>query len=257
MALQKFMDVKVEKINFKDKEEHKYGNKFRCSILISGEGMENTWISLGDTKKDVLTIKEGAGFTDIGVGSTIDLLKAESREYNGKTYYDAKRSNISWGTIVKAEKNAPAVASQPQQERKPFNVIGMQVGHNLNCSVDFIVANNEKFSVDEIVALSKKFHAITEKMKAERKQRFPQLSDYDVGASVGQAVKAAASLVNSTEKVEQLALQILEASSVIEEWIKTGGKEEEKPVVEKPKEDKPQQPKYGGGFDDMDDDIPF
>ena len=246
MALQKFMDVKVEKINFKDKEEDKYGNKFRCSILISGEGMENTWISLGDTKKDVLTIKEGAGFTDIGVGSTIDLLKAESREYNGKTYYDAKRSNISWGTIVKAEKNAPAVASQPQQERKPFNVIGMQVGHNLNCSVDFIVANNEKFSVDEIVALSKKFHAITEKMKAERKQRFPQLSDYDVGASVGQAVKAAASLVNSTEKVEQLALQILEASSVIEEWIKGGAKDDKKPA----------ESKYSP-VDDMDESIPF
>ena len=47
-------------------------------------------------------------------------------------------------------------------------------------------------------------------------------------------------------------------SLLSEKWyIKTGGKEEEKPVVEKPKEDKPQQPKYGGGFDDRDDDIPF
>ena len=47
-------------------------------------------------------------------------------------------------------------------------------------------------------------------------------------------------------------------SLLSEKWyIKTGGKEEEKPVVEKPKEDKPQQPKYGGGFDDMDDSIHF
>ena len=57
--------------------------------------------------------------------------------------------------------------------------------------------------------------------------------------------------------MEKIALQILEVSKEIEEYIKTGGKEEEKPVVEKPKEDEPQQQKYCGGFDDMDDSIPF
>ena len=255
--MEKIVDVVVKRVFFKEIPEDQYGNKFKRSIQIDKNDM---WIDLGGGKNDRLNVKIGAGFKEVGEGTSIDLIKVDSREYEGKTYYSAKMGNISWGDIVEPTKKpvdnkSSGNASQPQ--RPAFNQAGIQTGHSLNCAVDFMVANNISFSQEELSELAKQFHTITEKMKVERKQRFPSLSDYDLSASTGQAVKAAASLVTKVGQVEKIALQILEVSKEIEEYIKTGGKEEEKPVVEKPKEDKPQQPKYGGGFDDMDDSIPF
>ena len=227
------------------------------AMFAAGRNFEQVRNSIGYPH---LNVKIGAGFKEVGEGTSIDLIKVDSREYEGKTYYSAKMGNISWGDIVEptkkpADNKYSGNASQPQ--RPAFNQAGIQTGHSLNCAVDFMVANNISFSQEELSELAKQFHTITEKMKVERKQRFPSLSDYDLSASTGQAVKAAASLVSKVGQVEKIALQILEVSKEIEEYIKTGGKEEEKPVVEKPKEDKPQQPEYGGGADDMDDSIPF
>lgn len=241
--MEKIVDVVVKRVFFKEIPEDQYGNKFKRSIQIDKNDM---WIDLGGGKNDRLNVKIGAGFKEVGEGTSIDLIKVDSREYKGKTYYSAKMGNISWGDIVEPTK------SQPQ--RPSFNQAGIQTGHSLNCAVDFMVANNISFSQEELSELAKQFHTITEKMKVERKQRFPSLSDYDLSASTGQAVKAAASLVTKVGQVEKIALQILEVSKEIEEYIKTGGKEEEKPVVEKSlqKEDKSK-----ATIDDMDDSIPF
>ena len=238
--MEKIVDVVVKRVFFKEIPEDQYGNKFKRSIQIDKNDM---WIDLGGGKNDRLNVKIGAGFKEVGEGTSIDLIKVDSREYEGKACYSAKMGNISWGDSVEPTK-------KPQ--RPLFNQAGIQTGHSLNCAVDFMVANNISFSQEELSELAKQFHTITEKMKVERKQRFPSLSDYDLSASTGQAVKAAASLVTKVGQVEKIALQILEVSKEIEEYIKTGGKEEEKPVVEKPKEDKSK-----ATIDDMDDSIPF
>lgn len=105
----------------------------------------------------------------------------------------------------------PTNKPQVQTGFKPRNNVGQQVGHAINSAFDLI---GYGASQDEIIKTAKFMASLTEEIRTEYGAANPEMSDYELGASVGQAVRTAASIVNARgldhSKVKGIAMSMLE-----------------------------------------------
>jgi hypothetical protein len=63
---------------------------------------------------------------------------------------------------------------------------GVSTGHAINCGL--LLSKHKINNIGEILENSKNMHDLTTKLKAEYKQKNPNMSEYDVGAMVGHSI---------------------------------------------------------------------
>jgi hypothetical protein len=115
---------------------------------------------------------------------------------------------------VESVHNIPVAPSTPVQRTgfvpKKSGNVGQKVGHAINAAFDLLGYNA---SIDEVITVSQKMTDFTENLRATFASQHPELSEYDIGASVGHAVRNACSIVNARglghKQLEAIALSIL------------------------------------------------
>ena len=209
MATKKIMGL-VEQLNFKPlAETDQYGNNFRRSMKVNGE-----WYSFGSCKQDKWNVKQGMDFKVLGVGSEV-VFPATSREYNGKTYWDAKAGSMAILEFVEASNEAPKPQAKPAAQNASSGSIGgykkdfsgVQTGHALNAAMNLL--KNKVKNDQELIDTAKAVHDVSEKIKAEYAKDNPSMSDYDVGAASGNAILNACKLAKNMDQVEEMARGLL------------------------------------------------
>jgi hypothetical protein len=84
------VEGKIAKIFVKDFEEvDQYGNQYGVNININDQ-----WYGLGKKKKPAASVKIGTDWHQLTEGDYIEAV-ATSREYNDKTYYNIRSSDIT------------------------------------------------------------------------------------------------------------------------------------------------------------------
>jgi len=84
------VEGKIAKVFVKDfGEQDQYGNQYAVNININDQ-----WYGLGKKKKPAANVKIGSDWHQLGEGDYIEAV-ASSREYNDKTYYNIRSSDIT------------------------------------------------------------------------------------------------------------------------------------------------------------------
>lgn len=211
MANKKVMGV-IEQLSFKPlAETDQYGNNFRRSMKVNGE-----WYSFGSCKQDKWNVKQGMDFKVLGVGSEV-VFPATSREYQGKTYWDAKAGSMAILEFIEASNEAPKPQAKSAAKnasnstsgasgsyKKDFS--GVRVGHCINAAMNLL---RDKATEEQLIETAIVLHDISERVKDLYGKANPSMSEYDIGAAAGQSVLTACKLVKKSEEVEAKALSLL------------------------------------------------
>jgi len=84
------VEGKIAKIFVKDFEEQdQYGNQYAVNINVNDQ-----WYGLGKKKKPVANVKIDEDWHQLNEGDVIEAVSS-SREYNGRTYYNIRASDIT------------------------------------------------------------------------------------------------------------------------------------------------------------------
>lgn len=84
------VEGKIAKIFVKDfGEQDQYGNQYAVNININDQ-----WYGLGKKKKPQANIKHGDNWHQLSEGDVVEAV-ASSREYNGRTYYNIRATDIT------------------------------------------------------------------------------------------------------------------------------------------------------------------
>lgn len=125
---------------------------------------------------------------DVNVG---DRVAANVEENNGSWFVDGKSQ------VKVYPKKQPNKAGGYSKDTS-----GISCGHAINGAM--LILLEEELNSDDVVEKAKMVHTVTERLKDEYRTLNPQMSDYDLGASVGNAVlngcKACSKLGNYSEK---------------------------------------------------------
>lgn len=240
-------------------------------------------ISLGMGDKDGVSPKQNIRAKDnddnyhtLVKGLIVSVEVEELEPYNGKPQF---RSAVNKVVIMDASgaeaPPAPAAQGAAPAPYKPKDTTGVEVGHAVNAAIDYLQVSGGDLGNDNIVSVAAVMHNVTVKLKAEVAKANPDKSEYDVGASVGHAVRNAARLNPEGDletSLEALARDLLDnVSAKVEEFVKSGkgvgkpAKRTPAPTkaagtrkVSKPAPEPVEQEAGMPEFEDMDDDqIPF
>lgn len=232
--------------------------------------VDGTRIGLGLTERDSIRAKDVDGnYHDVVEGVEVSV-EVDPVEVDGKTFYNAKTSQVLI-LDVSGAKTADEIAAGKKTTYKPRDTTGIEVGHSINCAMNFLASEDQ--DEDTLIATAKKFHEATTALKQKTRLNKPDASEYDIGASVGQAVLASASLgvFETVEEVVANAEFILDnVVDPLHEYVVASKEDTEKKSkvekrsapkpVAKPKA-KPQRkakpPVEDFPEDDLDDEVPF
>lgn len=267
---------KVERFSFKEKADQ-FGNTHQAGIQVDGQWV-NMKLKVKEGYDPQIRFAEGKGpsakWLTLEIGDEVKMV-VKPNEWNGKTSYNVTSSNIK---LTKKGTGAPPAGAAPQRDVaarasggasggwKKDNT-GVEVGHAVSCAIQLVGV--EDGNTDKITQAAEAVHTLTMRMKAEHAKAHPEMSEYDVGASVGHAVKNACVFGYSIKAVENAARFILDSvTPPVTAFVKGGSvaakeapKEAPKPAAKAPAKPKPApepQPDYGsgdGGFSD--DKVPF
>lgn len=245
----------------------------RASLAIKAKDAKpedkGIWIGLGDIEIkegfDDLRVKNGDDWVTIekGVEVSIDIDKVDQR--GDKTYYNTKKSRITVisteGVKAAASKTSKGSESAPAKPSfKKRDTVGIETGHAVNGALELIRGGvkGDAFELAGVV------QSATVTLKAEvAKERGVDVSDYDLGASVGHAIlNACRDHSRSDVTVDELieaAREVLLLSDKVASAIRNGGAVP--PEVEKPKTTRKSKESNPAPAPepavDFDDDIPF
>lgn len=110
--------------------------------------------------------------------------------------------------------DAPAAAgAAPSAPAGKRDNSGISCGHALNCA--YRILGYKPKDSEEVVEYAKKLHDITKELQGEVKKANPALSDYELGASVGNAILNACGMLTKTKlgEVKDVAKNILDNES--------------------------------------------
>lgn len=269
----------VKRILFKDASaaQKKYDTTHNASIILAAQGEDDVFVNLS------LKIKEGQDpqiryaegkkgsetWHTLNAGDEVKIQMKDVNKVGDKTYYQTSVSRIK---VTKRNENAGSQNEAPksnvgQSSYKKRDTTGMETGHALNGALELVRGGSV---VDDEVELAKLVHQITVDLKAEvAKEKGVDVSDYDVGASVGHAVLNACrnfqgGQIDKDELIAE-AKRVLTIAEEVTKFIKGEVKEETKSVKprtkkevkkENHKEDTEEHlPEPPMDFDDQD--IPF
>ncbi len=228
--------------------------------------IDNDRISLGlfekTDKRPHPRVKDADdNYHDLAIGAEVSVVIERGDDYNGKPQYNARLGDVL--ILTPAPAAAPAAAAGgAQASYKPKDMTGVKVGHATNVAINVLGLA----TAEVLIEAAKDAHELTERLNAEYKAK-TGASDYEVGASVGQAVLSASRFVDSVAEIEKYARLTLDVvTPAVTEFIKNAGKKEETPKEAapakpkgkaKPKAEPAKTGATSSGFDDMDSDIPF
>ncbi len=187
------------------------------SVVCKVDADHKGWISINSVKKDetkdiTWRSKINDEWTEIWEGATVEFMYDE--DDNGywkrkdKTYIDVVKNGDQKPESYKYHR-AKGKADTPQNQayqKKDYS--GVEIGHALNCAL--WVKKHKLADIDGILSLSKNLHDITKNLKKEYKEKNPKMSDYDLGASVGNAVLNACRVGGTEKTIEKNAKKILD-----------------------------------------------
>src|SRR5690606_38677716 len=191
-------------------------------------------ISLGLTEKDTLRAKDvNDQYQDVARGAEVSVVVEEGSEYKGVMQYNSRASQI---TVIEPApvQQAPTPGQKPDFSAKKRDNTGVETGHAINGGLNLVRGN--LFDGDAVEA-AKFVHTLTTQLKAEYAKKNPDMSEYDIGAMVGNAVLNATRDANKVEEVEYYSRDLLDNVvpdvSVFVKTSKETPKEEEKKVTAK------------------------
>lgn len=116
---------------------------------------------------------------------------------------------------------APVARPQKQDGYKPKVNIGQTVGHACNGAVNLV---GYKTTLKKMIEAGEFIYDTTQEVKEIYQTQHPDLSDYEVGATVGQAIHVAANIVREKKKdhseLKQITLDILSSMhTALKEYI--------------------------------------
>lgn len=254
----------------------------RASLVLKAKGAKQdekgTWISLGDIELkegyENLQVKDGDEWITIekGVEVSIDIDKVDTK--GDKTYYNTKKSRITVLSTEGVQKSAKPSGKSSEgtgakQSYKKRDNVGIETGHAVNGALE-LLRNGVKGDAFELAGL---VQSATVTLKAEvATERGVDVTDYDLGASVGHAVlnacKDHSGKAVTVEDLIEAAREVLTLSDKVAAAIRGNGTSEpkkEEPKKEAKKEEKKPEPKQEPASQqdpqeppmDFDDDIPF
>lgn len=236
------------------------------SIVVDGDKISLGLFEPTDKRPNPTAKDAEDNWHPLAKGAEVSIVVTRGEDYNDKPQYSAFSSDVLILTPAPAEaaNTAGSPSGAPYQKK---DMTGVKVGHAINIALNVLGLAE----ADEIIAAAKEANDLTEKLRAEYKEKNPSLSDYDLGASVGQAVLSASSYVESVAEIEAYARQTLDViAPAVTEYVKaqSAPAKPKAPAVKTPA--KKTTPKRApakvpagdsqdnpSGFDDMDDDIPF
>lgn len=254
-----------------------YGVTHVASLQVDGQYINFISLSIREGREPDVTVNTGTKaapkWERIEQGDTVRVVVQESVK-GDKTYYNAKRTGIKLvkkgpgGQSSQAGSTATAGSTQ-QASYKPKDMTGVSVGHSFNGAMNFLLTFGVEASNENITSYAASVHTVTEKLKTVVKASKPDMSDYDIGASVGNAVLNACKLVGTNvdfeTTLEAIATDLLQnVVPVIEKFIRDGKGAAQAPKVTraapaakkaatKAKAAPKAEPEV---VDDLDDDIP-
>lgn len=279
VKLDKYDEMKVSYIKVAGQPDKKIESTHKASILLKEKGAgkddAGVWIGLGDVKlhpeHENLQVKQDDNWITIerGVEVTMDV---KLNEWQGKTYYQSSKGKIfvvsTEGVQAAAPKAGKGTDSAPaKQPFKKRDTVGIETGHAVNGALELIRGGvkGDAFELAGVV------QSATLTLKAEvAKERGVDVTDYDLGASVGHAILNACRDHSrddvTIDEIIEAAREVLALSDKVAAAIRGGAAPaaEPTPAAEKPKTTRkpketvktpePQEPEPSVDFDD---DIPF
>lgn len=198
------------------------------TIKLVVDGKEYIGLGLTDKKENPRAKDKNDKYHTIDVGMEVDV--EVQVEHNGKyTNYNALPKNVIIldTSVEKKEQSTSTNKTYSKKSNYKKDNSGVETGHALNGAMNLL--GGKMTDPEEYLELAKKVHDITVKVKAKHKENNPDLDDYSVGASAGNAVLNACTLLTKTkvDQVEEKALSFLEKfSAPMLEYVKNSGKEE-------------------------------
>lgn len=236
------------------------------SIVVDGNKISLGLFEKTEKKTDLRCKDADDNYHNLERGAEVSIVVEEGEPYNGKPQYNARSGDVLILTPAPVQAaNVPAGASAAPYQKK--DMTGVRVGHAINVAINVLGLA----TAEELIEAAKAANDLTEKLRAEWKEKNPSLSDYDLGAMVGQAVLSASSYVESVDTIEEYARQTLEVvAPAVTEYIKGQSEPKKTVAVKTPAKKAAKAPAKApakvpagdsqdgpSGFDDMDDDIPF
>lgn len=185
--------------------------------------VDGTRISLGLTDKDKIRAKDVDGeYQDVVKGVEVSVVIEENGEYKGVTQYQGRTSGITVLDVSGAQQPQQSSGGGKQQSFQKKDMSGVHTGHAINVAINVVGGLDDP---GKIINYAKKAHDLTTSLKKEYAEKNPSLSDYDVGAMVGQSVLSASHYADTVAEIEPLARQTLdEIVPVVSEYVKDGEK---------------------------------
>lgn len=190
-----------------------------ASIIVDGDR-----VSFGLTDKEKINSKDADGnYHELTRGMEVSVEITEVGEYNGKPTYNSKASRVTVLDVSGAQQPQQSSGGGKQQSFQKKDMSGVHTGHAINVAINVIGSLDD---AGKIINYAKKAHDLTTSLKKEYAEKNPSLSDYDVGAMVGQSVLSASHYADTVAEIEPLARQTLdEIVPSVSEYVKGGEKE--------------------------------
>ena len=190
-----------------------------ATIVVDG-----TRIQFGLTDKQKINGKDTEGnYQEVLPGCEVSVEITETGEYNGKPTYNSKASRVTVLDISGARQPQQNNSGGQKQSFQKKDMSGVHTGHAINVAINVI---GDLDDVGKIVNYAKKAHDLTTSLKKEYAEKNPSLSDYDVGAMVGQSVLSASHYADTVAEIEPLARQTLdEIVPLVSEYVRGGNTE--------------------------------
>lgn len=210
--------------------------------------VDGTRVGLGLTEKTTLRAKDiDDQYQDVTKGAEVSIVVEEGEEYKGQKQYNSKSSQITVISVGAPQQTQQQSGNKPDFTPRKRDNTGVETGHALNGGMN--LTRNQVLS--DVVEAAEIVHSVTTTLKKEYAEKNPDMSEYDVGAMVGNAVLNATRNVDDVDQLIDTARYILDeivpkVSAIVKGEVK-------KPVAKQTPKREQAEPES----DAYDDDIPF
>lgn len=170
--------------------------------------VDGSKVGLGLTDREVLSAKDADdAWHDLVKGVEVSIEVVEG-EYNGKPQYNATTKDVLVVDASGAETAQQTQSAAPKQTYAKKDMSGVSTGHGINMAFN-LLAGEAVDNAEGVIELAKKCHDLTQSLKAEYATKNPDMSEYDLGAMVGQSVLSASN-VTDFDSLEAVARDTLD-----------------------------------------------
>lgn len=165
-------------------------------------------ISLGLTDKEVLRVKDTSGnYHDLMRGQKISVVVSPNGEYKGVKQWQGRVSDVILIEQAPEGQSTGQGGQQKTYSTQKRDNSGIATGHAINVAMNVL---GDISDPDEVIRVAKEANDLTVRLKKEYGDANPDMSEYDVGASVGQAILSASHFVESVDDIEEFARTTLD-----------------------------------------------